>query len=51
MYLKMDPSRSQKRVAYSMTCCGQGMVRQVTNKKLQNMKISKSNCWIVIGNK
>ena len=46
---KMDSSRSQKKVAYSMTCCGQGVVRQVTIKKLQN--ISKSNCWIITGNK
>ena len=35
---KMDSSRSQKRVAFSMTCCGQGVVRQVIIKKLQNLK-------------
>ena len=51
MYLKMDCICSQKRVAYSMTCCDQGVVRQVTIKKLQNLNISKRNCWIVTGNK
>ena len=41
MYLKMDLIRNQMKEAYSMTGCGQGVVRQVTTEKLQTWKFPK----------